>query len=122
MRFLLDENFPLGLLRVLQSDGWYADHIITLAWRGASDKRIRERLQDPQIVFFTQDDDFLFGEAVAAVVVLSRVRQSRPLKERIEVWRTACHELAHTRRGERLFELTNEGVLLPWQDLPVDRP
>ena len=57
MRFLLDENFPLGLLRVLQSDGWDADHIITLAWRGASDKRIRERLQDPQIVFFTQDDD-----------------------------------------------------------------
>ncbi len=77
MRFLLDENFPLGLLRVLQSDGWDADHIITLAWRGASDQRIRERLRDPQIVFFTHDDDFLFGETVAAVIVLSRVRQSR---------------------------------------------
>ena len=122
MKILLDENFPLGLLRVLQSDGWDADHIITLAWRGASDQRIRERLQDPQIVFFTQDDDFLFGEAVAAVVVLSRVRQSRPLKERIEVWRKACHELAQTARVERLFELTDEGVLLPWQDLPLDRP
>ena len=65
---------------------------------------------------------FLFGETVAAVVVLSRVRQSRPLKARIDVWRKACHELAHTPRVERLFELTNEGVLLPWQDLPVDRP
>ena len=59
MRFLLDENFPLGLIRALQSDGLAADHIITLGWRGASDKRIRERLQDAQIVFFTQDDDFL---------------------------------------------------------------
>ena len=93
MRFLLDENFPLALLRVLQADGWATDHIITLAWRGASDSRIRERLQDPQIVFFTQDDDFLFGETVGAVVVVSRVRQSRPLKGRIEVWRRACRDL-----------------------------
>jgi len=118
VRFLLDENFPLGLIRALQSDGLAADHIITLGWRGASDKRIRERLQDAQIVFFTQDDDFLFGETVAAVVVLSRVRQSRTLKERIEIWRKAGRDLAQTSGVERLFELTDEGVLLPWQDAP----
>ena len=29
-----------------QADGFTTDHIITLAWRGASDKRIRESLQD----------------------------------------------------------------------------
>ena len=68
------------------------------------------------------DDAFLVGETVAAVVVLYRVRQSRPLKERIDVWRKACHELAQTPRVERLFQLTNEGVLLPWQDLPADGP
>ena len=118
MRFLLDENFPLGLLRALRSDGLAADHIITLGWRGASDKRIRERLQDAEIVFFTQDDDFLFGETVAAVVVLSRVRQSRPLKERIDVWCRAGRDLAQTSRVERLFELTDQGVLLPWPDAP----
>jgi len=44
---------------------------------GASDARIRERLQDDQVVFLTQDEDFLLGEASRALVVLSRVRQSR---------------------------------------------
>ena len=82
MIVLLDENFPLGLLRSLQTDGLSAQHIITLGWRGASDARIRERLQDDQMVFLTQDEDFLFGETSRAIVVLSRVRQSRPLNER----------------------------------------
>jgi hypothetical protein len=116
VRFLLDENFPLGLIRALRSDGLVADHVIALGWRGASDKQIREHLQDAQIVFFTQDDDFLFGETVPAVVVLSRVRQSRPLQERIEIWRKAGRDLPQTSGVERLFELTDEGVLLPWHD------
>ena len=72
-------------------------------------------------MFPTQDDDFLFGEIVAAVVVWSRVRQSRPLKERIEVWRTACRELVQTSRPERLFELTDGGALVPWHDLGSHR-
>ena len=121
MRFLLDENFPLGLVRALQADGLTADHIITLGWRGAPDGRIRERLQDSEITFFTQDDDFLFGEAVPAIVVLSRVRQSRPLKERIDVWRRAAGELARTSRSERLFELIDDGALLQWHDVPRGR-
>ncbi len=85
MRFLLDENFPLGLLRALRADGLAADHIITLGLRGASDKRIRERLQDAQIVFFTQDDDFLFGQCRAP---------SRPVR-----WVTTQHEIRHFVRG-----------------------
>jgi len=64
----------------------------------------------------TQDEDFLFGESVAAIVVVSRVRQSRLLNERIEVWRQAIKELTETSRDERLFELTDAGVLLPWRD------
>ena len=116
MRFLPDENFPLGLVRALRADGFAADHIITLDWRGASDTRIRERLQDAETLFFTQDDDFLFGETVAAIVVVSRVRQSRLLKERIAIWRKAAQELAQTSQTERLFELTDDGELLPWHD------
>lgn len=50
---LLDENFPLGLLKRLQADGLVADHIITLGWRGASDTRIREHLQDRDLLFLT---------------------------------------------------------------------
>jgi hypothetical protein len=67
VKILLDENFPLGLVRALQADGLDVDHIITLQMRGAPDARIRERLQGP-----------------------------------------------------RLFELTDEGALLPWSMFPDD--
>lgn len=116
MKILLDENFPLGLLARLQADGFAAEHIITIGWRGASDARIRGRLQDDQVLFLTQDEDFLFGAPVPATVVISRVRQARPLNERIEVWRTAVRTLLQRPRAETLFELTNEGALLPWRD------
>lgn len=64
MKVLLDENFPLGLVRVLEADGLKVDHIITLGWRGAADARIRQRLTDRDLVFLTQDDDFLSGPEV----------------------------------------------------------
>jgi hypothetical protein len=63
------------------------------------------------------DDDFLLGEAVAAVVVVSRVRQPRLLNERIEIWRAAVRQLVQqAETGARLFELTDDGVLLPWRE------
>lgn len=116
MKVLLDENFPLGLVRVLELDGVQVEHIITLGWRGASDTRIRTRLSSPEVLFLTQDEDFLFGESVASIVVVSRVRQARRLTERIEVWRRAVGTLLSTPQSLRLFELTDEGVLMPWRD------
>lgn len=116
MKVLLDENFPLGLLRRLRADGFAAEHIITLGWRGAPDARIRERLLDEQVLFLTQDEDFLFGPAVSASIVVSRVKQSRPLSDRIEIWRSAVRDLANASRPERLFELMDDGTLAPWRD------
>jgi hypothetical protein len=117
VKILLDENFPLGLLRRLHADGYAAEHIITLGWRGAPDTRIRERLQDEQVLFLTQDEDFLFGPAVPAIVVVSRVKQSRRLNDRIEIWRSAVRNLANTPRHERLFELMDDATLAPWRDI-----
>lgn len=114
MKVLLDENFPLGLVGALRGDGVEVDHIITLGWRGASDTRIRQRLTDGELIFLTQDEDFLSGEAVAATIVVSRVRQVRALVERIEVWRTAVQRLVSLDRTTRLFELTDDGTLVPW--------
>lgn len=118
MKILLDENFPLALLRSLQADGETVEHIITLDWRGASDQRIRERLLDSELLFLTHDEDFLFDKPVAAVIVLSRVRQSRLLKERVEVWRHAIRELSHNPRSGRRFELLDDGRLVPWERGP----
>ena len=114
MKVLLDENFPLGLVRVLQADGLQVEHIITLNWRGASDARIRERLSDKDVVFLTQDDDFLFGMPVNATIVVSRVRQARRLADRIEVWRKAIASLFAAAQATTVFELTDQGVLEPW--------
>ena len=62
MKVLLDENFPLALHRSLETGGVDVEHIITLGWRGASDQRIRERLVDHELLFLTQDEDFLFSK------------------------------------------------------------
>jgi predicted nuclease of predicted toxin-antitoxin system len=86
LKVLLDENFPLALLRSLLRDGQEAEHIITMGWRGASDQRIRERLLDGSVLFLTRDEDFLLDLPAAAIVVLSRVKQSRRLEERVQVW------------------------------------
>lgn len=121
MKVLLDENFPLGLVRVLEADGLQVEHIITLGWRGASDTRIRTRLSTPEVLFLTQDEDFLFGESVASIVVVSRVRQARRLADRIDVWRRAVAELLRTPQAQRLFELTDAGALMPWRDADPER-
>jgi hypothetical protein len=118
---LLDENFPLGLLHRLRADGLTADHIITLDWRGASDTKIRARLQDDQCLFLTQDEDFLYGPDVPATVIVSRVRQARPLKVRIDIWCACVQSLLAASRPERLFELMDDGTLLPWRSVPGHR-
>jgi hypothetical protein len=46
VKLFLDEHFPLALVRHLKADGYQAEHVITIGWRGASDDRIRERLAD----------------------------------------------------------------------------
>ena len=92
-----------------------------LEMRGASDARIRERLSDAKVIFLTQDDDFVSGDPVAAVIVVSRVRQSRKLADRIRVWRNAVEALLAMEQTTGLFELTDDGTLVPWSVVPFDR-
>jgi hypothetical protein len=115
VKILLDENFPLALLRSLLADGENAEHIITLGLRGVSDAGIRERLTDPEVLFLTQDDDFLFSEPTRAVVVVSRVRQARRIVERVDIWRRAIRVLLEAPRTAQRFELLDDGTLLPWE-------
>jgi hypothetical protein len=118
LKVVLDENFPLGLYRSLKADGEEVDHIITLGWRGAPDQRIREHLFDRDVLFLTQDEDFLFDKPTEAIIVLSRVRQARPLVERVEVCRQAILELIRNPRPENRFELMDDGYLLAWERGP----
>jgi hypothetical protein len=121
VRVLLDENFPLKLLRVLREDGIDADHVITLGWRGAPDSYVRQHLADPELLFLTHDEDYLFGPSVTATTVVSRVRQSRRLDERVALWLAAIRDLFATPRPDTLFELADDGRLLPWRDVGSSR-
>ena len=118
MKVFLDENFPLTLVHQLREDGHDAEHVITIGWRGASDARIAERLVETDLVFLTQDEAFLFARDVGAVIVLSRVKQARPLRERIDIWRGVVRRLSETPRTERRFELLDDGTLIPWEEGP----
>jgi hypothetical protein len=115
LKILLDENFPLALCRRLTADGEDAAHIITPGWRGASDQRIRDRLVEKDLLFLTQDEDFLFGEWTEALVVVSRVRRARRLAEHVEIWGAAIADLARNPRPQRRFELMDDGSLVAWE-------
>jgi predicted nuclease of predicted toxin-antitoxin system len=58
MIILLDENFPLRLYTKLQNESFSVEHIL-LSHRGISDRLIFARLQREELVFLTQDKDFL---------------------------------------------------------------
>jgi predicted nuclease of predicted toxin-antitoxin system len=118
VKVLLDENFPLGLLRALHADGIPAEHVITLRWRGVSDQELRELVQWQDVLFVTQDTEFLMTDVEPfSVVVVSRVRQARLLADRVAVWHRAVRDLIEKPRAERLFELTDDGQLLPWTEV-----
>ena len=103
MRVLLDENFPLGLLRALRADGIEADHVITLGWRGVSDRELRSRSAG-DVLLLTQDTDFLMADLEPfSIVVVSRVRQTRRVSERIDICGRAVRALPKTPRAERLL-------------------
>jgi hypothetical protein len=115
---LLDENFPLGLERRLKNAGYQTEHVITIGWRGASDARNCSRLGDADLLFLTQDEDFLFIKGPLAIIVVSRVKQSRPLRERIDVWQSAVQFLTASPLTDRRFDLMDDGQLVPWAEGP----
>ena len=69
------------------------------------------------MLFLTQDGEFLSAAIEPfKIVVVSRVRQSRPIVERVTIWDRAVRELAGIPQVHMLFELMDDGRLLPWID------
>jgi len=116
VRILLDENFPLRLHRRLLAAGYDAEHIIALGQRGVADVVIRRRLESEELLFLTQDEEFMsLPAACRATVVVSRVEQSRPIQERVDLWLRAIETFLSRRSKEKLFEIDDSGELVPWQ-------
>ena len=73
MIILLDENFPLRFYTRLKKEGLAAEHIL-LTHRGMHDREIFVRLEQEELLFLTQDEDFV--DAVPdckASIIWSRV-------------------------------------------------
>lgn len=117
MRILLDENFPIQLHRRLRDTGHEADHIIALGLRGISDAEIRLRLAaEPDLLFLTQDTEFAnLPSEIAATVMISRVPQSLPIAERVEVWSHAISAFLEQPSAGKLFELLPDGQVVEWE-------
>lgn len=114
MKILLDENFPLALVRKLRDEGREAEHIILLGLRGLPDAGIVERLTAEEILFLTHDEDFLDISLTRSAVILSRVTQTLPLSVRLGLWLQAIHEYFSRQWSDRHFEVYDNGKLVPW--------
>jgi predicted nuclease of predicted toxin-antitoxin system len=115
MRILLDENFPLALLWKLQEEEYQVDHIILLGLRGAPDRAIFDRLNSEELLLLTHDQEFLDRSVTRSRVIVSRVTQSRPMAERIDIWLKAVREYFSRDWAETQFEVFDDGKLRPWQ-------
>lgn len=116
MRILLDENFPLQLFHRLRAAGFDVEHIIVLGQRGLPDAAIRARLAVEDLIFLTCDTEFEDLPAdYAATVVISRVPQSLPIRERVAIWFTAMQELTLRKPVGKLYDLLESGEIVPWR-------
>ncbi len=114
MKILLDENFPLALVQKLSDDGLEAEHIILLGLRGTLDSVIIGRLDSEEHLFLTQDQEFLDVPLTRSAVIVSQVNQSLPLHVRVEAWLKAIREYFSHEWNEKLFEVFDDGKLVPW--------
>lgn len=115
MRILLDENFPLPLHHRLRDAGYEVDHIIVLGQRGLGDSAIRHRLESEDLLFLTNDTEFFAGSSrYHSVVIVSRVRQNRPLRDRVELWFQSLAHFVAAKPSGTIFELLDTGEIVPW--------
>jgi predicted nuclease of predicted toxin-antitoxin system len=111
---LLDENLPLQLYDRLRAVGANVEHIIVLGQRGLPDRDIRARLRSESIVLLTQDTEFEDVSAeIRGKVIVSRVRQSLPIRTRVAIWCRALSGFVRADPDGHLFELLESGEVVP---------
>jgi predicted nuclease of predicted toxin-antitoxin system len=116
VKILLDENFPLPLYHRLRAAGHDVEHIIVLGQRGLPDSAIRQRIAAEEMVFLTQDTEFEeMPASYRATVIISRVRQSLPIQQRVQIWFNAVQGFLVRRPAGKLFDLLETGEIIPWE-------
>jgi len=123
LRFLLDENIPLRLHHRLVAAGLESEHIITMGRRGLPDQAIVARLAvEDDLVLVTQDTEFESIEIGVGAVIISRVPQSLPVRQRIEIWFGALSAFVADPPAGQLFDLLPTGQIVGWEIRPLNPP
>jgi predicted nuclease of predicted toxin-antitoxin system len=98
-RFLIDEDLPHLLARLLEQQGYPSNHVRDLNLRGSTDTRIFESAQQAQAVLVTGDSDFgnllrfpLGSHSGIVVVRYPSVMRTRDLATRIAATLSALDE------------------------------
>ena len=113
MIILLDENFPLRLFTRFQQERLSAQHILLID-RGIHDKQISALLKQEELLFLTQDEDFVEAAPdCKASIIWSRVSQSMAIDARVEIWLSAVKQFFGRQWSEKFFELHDDGQLYP---------
>jgi predicted nuclease of predicted toxin-antitoxin system len=114
LKILLDENFPLPLYHRLQSAGYDVEHIIVLGQRGIKDSDLLKRLAREELIFLTHDTEFAdFASRSIAKIIISRIRQYLPIRQRVEIWFNAITQFMNDLPNEKLFDLLETGEAVP---------
>ncbi len=114
MRLLLDENIPLQLYWRLREAGHDVEHIIALGNRGLPDSAIMQRLDTEwDLIFLTQDTEFFEMKPRTCKVIVSRIPQSIPVTDRVDIWREALGVFLEVPPAGAAFELNERGEILP---------
>jgi predicted nuclease of predicted toxin-antitoxin system len=113
MIIVLDENFPLRFYTRLQQEGFAVEHIL-LTNRGMHDGEIFVRLRREELLFLTQDGDFVDAAPdCKASIIWSRVSQSMAIDQRVEIWLNAVQQFLSKTWSEKFFEVYDDGKLHP---------
>ena len=89
------------------------EHIL-LAHRGIHDRDIFIRLRQEELLFLTQDEDFVDAAPdCKASIIWSRVSQSMAIDRRVEIWLNAVKQFLSMEWAEKFFELYDDGKLHP---------
>lgn len=92
------------------------EHVIVLGQRGIQDSELRKRVEAEEIVFLTQDSEFEdMPVGYRGAIIISRVRQSLPIQQRVQMWFNSIQDFMTRRPTGKLFDLYETGEVVPWE-------
>ena len=71
--------------------------------------------QNSEDLVLTHDQEFFDLPLSRSRVIISRVSQSLPIGLRVEIWHQAIGEYFSRDWSETVFEVFDDGKLLPWE-------